>query len=55
MRRRKRMIKNGLRETPELPLGQAKRLCAKCGKNEVYQEIRTMDWCEPCIAKFVAP
>jgi len=48
------MTKSGLRETPELPLGQAKRLCANCENHEVYMEIKTMDWCEACIAKFVA-
>jgi hypothetical protein len=35
--KQKRMIKDGLRLTPELPLEHGeKRLCANCGENEVY-------------------
>ncbi len=30
-----------------------KRICTKCGVNEIYVDIRTMDWCEPCIWEFV--
>jgi hypothetical protein len=37
----------------QLPLPQTKRMCAKCGQREVYQDIATMDWCEPCIWRFV--
>ena len=48
------MKKSGLRDTPELPLEHNnKRLCARCGRNEVYQDTKTMDWCEPCIAQLV--
>jgi hypothetical protein len=48
------MIKDGLRLTPELPLEHGeKRLCANCGENEVYLDVRTLDWCEPCIAQLV--
>ena len=48
------MIKDGLRLTPELRLEHGeKRLCANCGENEVYLDVRTLDWCEPCIAQQV--
>ncbi len=30
-----------------------KRRCVKCGRNEIYRDIKTMDWCEPCIWEFV--
>jgi hypothetical protein len=54
MAKRKRAVKNGLRLTPELPLfSHQKRRCACCGENEVYLDIRTLDWCEPCIWRFV--
>ncbi len=40
-------------EELELGFNMKLPLCAKCGKNEVYQNIYTMDWCEPCIWEFV--
>jgi hypothetical protein len=46
--------KDVLRLTPELPLEHGeKRLCANCGENKVYLDVRTLDWCEPCIAQLV--
>lgn len=35
--------------SPELRLEHHKRWCAKCGKREVYQYSRTMNWCEECL------
>lgn len=37
----------------EMVLVHKKKLCSKCGKNEVYLNIETLDWCEPCIWRFV--
>jgi len=39
--------------TLELPLEQRSRTCAKCGGRPVYNDSPTMDWYEPCIARFV--
>lgn len=36
-----------------LGLEYHKRLCVKCGMNEVYLDIETLDWCEECIWKYV--
>jgi hypothetical protein len=33
----------------ELGLESGKRLCSRCGEREVYQDTKTMDWCEPCL------
>jgi formylmethanofuran dehydrogenase subunit E len=41
------------KHNPEFELKSGKRLCSRCGEREVYQDTKTMDWCEPCIAKFV--
>ena len=30
-----------------------KRICSRCGRNEVYQDLKNMDWCEECINQFV--
>jgi hypothetical protein len=38
---------------PELSLGNAKRLCERCGLNEVYLDIKTMTLCEPCLYQIV--
>ncbi len=48
MGKRKQMIKRD-RETAELGLEVDGRTCTKCGKRKVYQNIESMDWCEPCI------
>ena len=37
----------------ELEIQQHNRLCSKCGRNEVYRDLKGMDWCEPCINQFV--
>lgn len=37
----------------ELNLKQQKRLCSKCKLNEVYLDIATQDYCEPCLYKLV--
>ncbi len=50
MGRRKRMIRYGLRQTAELPLENEKnRLCSRAAGTKSYLDIRTMDWCKPCI------
>jgi hypothetical protein len=33
----------------ELELESGRRLCSRCGEREVYQDTKTMDWCEPCL------
>ena len=40
-------------EQGELELHYDKRLCTRCGLNEVYNGSEHMDWCEPCIWEFV--
>ncbi len=36
-----------------LQLDIQNRICVKCGRNQIYQDIKTMDWCEPCLWEFV--
>jgi hypothetical protein len=37
-----------------LPLKEStKRLCVHCRKRKVYLDIKTMDYCEPCIWNMV--
>ena len=33
----------------QFPIESTKRLCVRCRKRQVYLDIRTMDYCEPCI------
>ncbi len=40
-------------EQEEMKLTLEKRICVQCGVNEIYQNIKTMNWCEPCIWEFV--
>jgi hypothetical protein len=49
-KKRMRYIRN---HNLELGLAFGKRMCSRCGEREVYQDTKTMDWCEPCIAEFV--
>jgi hypothetical protein len=37
----------------ELGLESGRRLCSRCGEREVYQDTKTMDWCEPCLRNHV--
>ena len=47
-------MERGSTEQEELRFAQMeKRICTKCGKNEVYRDIKNMDWCEDCIWEFV--
>lgn len=36
-------------EQKEIELEVEKRVCSRCGINPVYLNIKTLDWCEPCI------
>jgi hypothetical protein len=41
------------RIAPELNLVEKKRICERCGLNEVYLNIKTQTWCEPCLWRFL--
>src|SRR5437879_5416716 len=54
MRRKRKKPRNESSENFLALLTFQKRLCAKCGSREVYQDIKTMDWCEERLWNLIA-